>query len=131
MKAKAEKQCLTLDAPVSPEGNNFSHGQRQVLSLCRAMLRRTKLTLLDEATSSVDMETDGAMQGILRTQLCGDGGDERSGLITVAHRLKTILDYDKVVVMGFGQVLEMGSPKELLASKGTFYDMVEHSGGTE
>lgn len=130
MKSQVEKHGLTLDTPVSPGGNNFSHGQRQVLSLCRAMVRKTKLTLLDEATSSVDMETDRAMQGILRAQLCGDG-EKRSGLITVAHRLKTVLDYDKVIVMGFGKVLEMGSPEELLDSKSMFYNMVEHSGGAE
>lgn len=131
MKSQAEKDALqsdlTLDTPVSPGGNNFSHGQRQVLSLCRAMVRKTKLTLLDEATSSVDMDTDSAIQGILQTQLSGS----RHGLITVAHRLKTVLDYDKIVVMGFGKVLEMGSPKELLHAKGKFYDMMEHSGGTE
>ncbi len=131
MKSQAENDSLqsdlTLDTPVSPGGNNFSHGQRQVLSLCRAMVRKNKLTLLDEATSSVDMGTDSAIQGILRAQLSGG----QHGLITVAHRLKTVLDYDKVVVMGFGKVLEMGSPKELLDSKCKFYDMMEHSGGAE
>ncbi|KAJ3491272.1 hypothetical protein NLG97_g5628 [Lecanicillium saksenae] len=125
-----EQDGLTLDTPVSPDGNNFSHGQRQVLSLCRAVVRKTKLTILDEATSSVDSGTDCAMQDILRTQLRGDN-EKGSGLITVAHRLKTILDYDKVLVLGFGEVLEIGSPKELLSSKGKFYDMVKDSGGTE
>ncbi|OAA72657.1 ABC transporter [Akanthomyces lecanii RCEF 1005] len=131
MKSQAKNDSLqsdlTLDTPVSPGGNNFSHGQRQVLSLCRAMVRKNKLTLLDEATSSVDMGTDSAIQGILRAQLSGG----QHGLITVAHRLKTVLDYDKVVVMGFGKVLEMGSPTELLDSKCKFYDMMEHSGGAE
>ncbi|KAJ4155619.1 hypothetical protein LMH87_000855 [Akanthomyces muscarius] len=131
MKSQAENDSLQsdlmLDTPVSPGGNNFSHGQRQVLSLCRAMVRKNKLTLLDEATSSVDMGTDSAIQGILRAQLSGG----QHGLITVAHRLKTVLDYDKVVVMGFGKVLEMGSPTELLDSKCKFYDMMEHSGGAE
>lgn len=131
MKTQTEGQDgLTLDTSVSPDGNNFSHGQRQILALCRAMVRKTKLTLLDEATSSVDAETDCAMQDILRTQL-GGGREEGSGLITVAHRLKTILDYDKVVVMGFGEVLEIGTPTELLGSKGKFYNMLKDSGGTE
>lgn len=121
---------VTLDTSVSPSGANFSHGQRQVLSLCRAMVRKTKLVLLDEATSSVDMETDSSIQDILRTQVCG-GEQKKSGLITVAHRLKTVMDYDKVVVMGFGQVIEAGSPAELLARQGQFYDMVQNSGYTE
>ncbi|XWX01583.1 hypothetical protein V2A60_009611 [Cordyceps javanica] len=125
-----DQNGLTLDTPVSPDGSNFSHGQRQVLALCRAMVRKTKLTLLDEATSSVDAETDWAMQDILRTQLRADR-EKGSGLITVAHRLKTILDYDKIVVMGFGEVLEIGTPTELLDSRGKFYDMVNDSGGTE
>lgn len=134
MKSQTENDSpesgLTLDTLVSPGGHNFSHGQRQVLSLCRAMVRKTKLTLLDEATSSVDTETDRAMQDILRTHLLS-GQRQKSGLITVAHRLKTVLDYDKIVVMGLGKVLETGSPKELLDTKGKFYDMVKHSGGDE
>ncbi|KAJ6783379.1 hypothetical protein PWT90_06770 [Aphanocladium album] len=134
MRTQTEKDAahgsLTLNTLVSPGGSNFSQGQRQVLSLCRAMVRKTKLTLLDEATSSVDMETDNVLQDILRTQLCG-GQKSRRGLITVAHRLKTILDYDRILVMGFGKVLEMGSPKELLDARGKFFDMLKDSGGTK
>lgn len=118
---------LTLSTIVNAKGENFSHGQRQVLSLCRVLVRQSKLVLLDEATSSMDARTDAGVQAALREELSGEGGEKRA-LVTVAHRLQTIMDYDKVVVMGSGRILEVGGPKELLAKKGTFYDMVMHSG---
>lgn len=118
---------LTLSTTVKSKGENFSHGQRQVLSLCRILVRRSQLVLLDEATSSMDRNTDAGVQRALRDELGSSSGNTRS-VITVAHRLQTILDYDKIVVMGSGEILEMGSPKRLLQSKGAFYDMVLHSG---
>lgn len=122
----AFKGQLALDTSVDPSGSNFSQGQRQVLSLCRAMVRRTKLMVLDEATSSVDSETDSAIQSMLRDEVCGSAAMKR-GLVTVAHRLQTIMDYDKVIVMAFGKVLEVGRPSELLETEGIFHDMVQHS----
>ncbi|KAF3767843.1 P-loop containing nucleoside triphosphate hydrolase protein [Cryphonectria parasitica EP155] len=117
---------LNLETTVDAKGENFSHGQRQVLSLCRALVRRSKLMLLDEATASMDYETDKGIQGVLRKELFSAGRDRT--LVTIAHRLRTIADFDCVVVMGAGRVLEMGSPHELFAAKGSFYDMVQHSG---
>lgn len=95
---------LSLDTTVDAKGENFSHGQRQVLSLCRALVRRSKLMLLDEATASMDYETDKGIQAVLRDELF-QTGRERT-LVTIAHRLRTIADYDRVVVMGAGRVLE-------------------------
>ncbi|KAI1298040.1 ABC transporter [Xylaria venustula] len=95
---------ITLSTPVKAKGENFSHGQRQVLSLCRALVRKSKLLLLDEATASMDYETDQGIQEVLRTELNEHGGDRT--LVTIAHRLKTIIDYDRVVVMSAGSVLE-------------------------
>lgn len=118
---------LTLSTMVRARGENFSHGQRQVLSLCRVLVRRSKLILLDEATSSMDARTDAGVQQALRAELSRTGGESRT-LITVAHRLPTIMDYDRVVVMGSGRILEMGSPGDLLAKRSAFYDMVMHSG---
>lgn len=117
---------LSLTTTVNAKGENFSHGQRQVLSLCRILVRRSKLMLLDEATSSMDMETDEAIQKALRDEFSDNEGKSRC-LITIAHRLQTISDYDKVVVMGSGEVLEHGSPAELMQQKGHFYDMWLHS----
>ncbi|KAI0489887.1 ABC transporter [Xylaria cf. heliscus] len=120
---------IALSTVVKAKGENFSHGQRQVLSLCRALVRKSKLMLLDEATASMDYETDQGIQEVLRKELNEHGGDRT--LVTIAHRLKTIIDYDRVVVMSAGSVLEVGSPKELYEAKGQFYDMMRHSGEFE
>lgn len=95
---------LSLDTTVDAKGENFSHGQRQVLSLCRALVRKSKLMLLDEATASMDYETDRGIQAVLRKEVFASGNDRT--LVTIAHRLRTIADYDRVVVMGAGKVLE-------------------------
>ncbi|KAH7165601.1 P-loop containing nucleoside triphosphate hydrolase protein [Dactylonectria macrodidyma] len=120
---------ISLDTNVDARGENFSHGQRQVLSLCRALIRQSKLMLLDEATASMDYETDQGIQKVLRRELDEAGGDRT--LVTIAHRLRTIIDYDTVVVMSAGRVLECGSPKDLYHTRGQFYDMVYHSGEME
>ncbi|KJK92870.1 hypothetical protein H633G_03246 [Metarhizium anisopliae BRIP 53284] len=126
---RGHAQAITLSTEVDARGENFSHGQRQVLSLCRALIRKSKLMLLDEATASMDYETDRGIQQILRDDL--EAADDDRTLVTIAHRLRTIIDYDKVVVMSAGRVLEYGSPKELYDAKGQFYDMVYHSGEME
>jgi ABC-type multidrug transport system fused ATPase/permease subunit len=82
----------------------LDHGQRQVLSLCRALIRQSKLMLLDEATASMDYETDRGIQQVLREELAAAGGDRT--LVTIAHRLRTIIDYDSVIVMSAGKVIE-------------------------
>ncbi|EGX89806.1 abc transporter [Cordyceps militaris CM01] len=114
---------LTLETQVKAKGENFSHGQRQVLSLCRILARQSKLMLLDEATSNMDAETDAGIQTALR-----EAAAEGQGrcLVTIAHRLQSIADYDRVVVMGSGEVLEVGSPRELMEKKGSYYDLVMH-----
>ncbi|KAJ8117668.1 hypothetical protein ONZ43_g4161 [Nemania bipapillata] len=100
----ANRLGVTLSTTVKAKGENFSHGQRQVLSLCRALVRKSKLMLLDEATAAMDYETDQGIQEVLRKELNEDGGN--STLVTIAHRLKTIIDYDLVVVLSAGSVLE-------------------------
>ncbi|KAH8891958.1 P-loop containing nucleoside triphosphate hydrolase protein [Thozetella sp. PMI_491] len=123
---------LSLETTVQARGENFSHGQRQVLSLCRALVRRSKLMLLDEATASMDYETDRGIQKILREELDASNADTHGRtLVTIAHRLRTIFDYDKVVVLGAGKVIEVGSPTELYRAKGQFYEMVLHSGESD
>ena len=93
-------RALTLDTPVAANGENFSQGQRQVLSLARAMCRRSKVVLLDEATASVDHETDMHMQRVLRSMF------PDCTIIAIAHRLRTIMDYDRVLVMADGEIVE-------------------------
>ena len=99
-----QAQHISLSTEVDAGGENFSHGQRQVLSLARALIRKSKLMLLDEATASMDYETDKGIQQVLRTDLEAAGRDRT--LVTIAHRLRTIIDYDSVIVMGAGKVVE-------------------------
>lgn len=97
-------------------------GQKQLLCLARALLRRNKFLVLDEATSNVDMETDSFIQAVIKEKF------RDTTVITVAHRLNTIADYDKIIVMQKGRIIEMGAPYELILRQGTFFDMVGHTG---
>lgn len=100
---------IQLETEVDARGENFSHGQRQVLGLCRALIRGSKLMLLDEATASMDYETDRGIQQVLRKDLknsAEEGDSSDRTLVTIAHRLRTIIDYDSVVVMAAGRVVE-------------------------
>ncbi|KAG9510799.1 Multidrug resistance-associated protein 1 [Fragariocoptes setiger] len=100
-----EKQ---LDHEVSESGSNFSVGQRQLFCLARTLLRRSKILVLDEATASVDVETDDLIQKTIREEF------KNSTVLTIAHRLETIQDYDKVVVMEDGRAVEDGPPRVLI-----------------
>ncbi|KAF9582884.1 hypothetical protein BGW38_010626 [Lunasporangiospora selenospora] len=116
----------SLDSPVSDGGHNFSQGQRQLLCMARALLRQSKVIIMDEATASVDLATDEKIQTTIRNEL----GD--STLITVAHRLRTIMDYDRVLVLELGRVVEFDSPINLITNHSSrFRDMVEKSGECE
>jgi len=111
-----------LDSPVSENGDNYSQGQRQLLCLGRALLKRCKILLLDEATSSVDYETDKEIQMTLRKAFRG------CTVVTIAHRVNTILDSDMILVMANGRASEYGAPKDLLADNASvFSDIVRHS----
>jgi len=97
-----------LEAEVRSNGENFSVGQRQLLCLARAMIRDSHILIMDEATASVDIETDAIIQKALRTKF------SNVTVLTIAHRLNTIIDYDKILVLGKGEVLEFDTPKNLL-----------------
>ncbi|KAF7331513.1 ABC bile acid [Mycena kentingensis (nom. inval.)] len=109
------KTTLSLDTQVSAGGSNFSAGQRQLIALARALLRRSTIVIMDEATSSVDMATDAKIQHTIREEFA------RSLLITVAHRLKTIIDYDRVIVLDKGKIVEFDSPLELMRREGSVF----------
>jgi ABC-type multidrug transport system fused ATPase/permease subunit len=113
----------SLASPISSSGDNISQGQKQLLCLARAILSRPKLLLLDEATSAVDMQTDALIQRSIREEF------SNTTLLVVAHRLSTVADFDKILVMSDGVAAEFGSPKELLGIEGgIFRDMVAQSG---
>ncbi|KAK2692647.1 hypothetical protein QWA68_007323 [Fusarium oxysporum] len=112
---------LNLQSPVAASGSNLSQGQRQLLCLARAMLKSPTVLVMDEATASIDYATDSKIQETIR-ELTGT-------VITIAHRLATIVDYDKVLVLDKGQVVEYAHPWELINNKdGTFRSMCEMSG---
>ncbi|KIY70664.1 P-loop containing nucleoside triphosphate hydrolase protein [Cylindrobasidium torrendii FP15055 ss-10] len=114
---------MTLDTEIASGGGNLSVGQRQILALARALVKRNKVLVLDEATSAIDDGTDEVIQASLRTQLKKD-----TTVIIVAHRLQTIMDADKIMVLDAGRLVEFDSPKALLQAEGSlFRGMVERS----
>uniref|UniRef100_A0A4W4HDE0 ABC transporter domain-containing protein n=1 Tax=Electrophorus electricus TaxID=8005 RepID=A0A4W4HDE0_ELEEL len=97
-------------------------GQRQLVCLARALLRKTRILVLDEATAAVDLETDALIQSTIRSQF------EDCAVLTIAHRLNTVMDYTKVIVMDKGHIVEMDSPSNLIAQSGQFYRMCREAG---
>ncbi|EMD39008.1 hypothetical protein CERSUDRAFT_104287 [Gelatoporia subvermispora B] len=117
------KTTITLDTQVSPGGTNFSQGQRQLIAMARALLRRSAIIVLDEATSSIDFATDAKIQATIREEF----GD--SLLLTVAHRLRTVIDYDRLLVLDKGNLAEFDTPLNLINKEGgIFRDMCLKSG---
>lgn len=93
------------------------------MCLARALLLRSKILVLDEATAAVDLETDDLIQTTIRTEFTN------STVITIAHRLNTVLDYDMVLVLDQGQIVEYDAPTRLLQNKdGVFYSMAKNAG---
>ncbi|KAF8900175.1 ABC protein [Gymnopilus junonius] len=117
---------ITLDTVIESEGSNLSVGQRSLLSLARALVRDTKIAVLDEATASVDLETDQKIQHTIATEF-----KDRT-LICIAHRLRTILNYDRILVLDSGKVVEFDSPLTLFRRKdGIFRSLCQNSDITE
>ncbi|KAJ6452790.1 hypothetical protein C8R45DRAFT_1223373 [Mycena sanguinolenta] len=117
------RTTVSLDTQVSAGGANFSQGQRQLIAMARALLRRNSIVILDEATSSVDFETDVKIQTTIREEFT------ESLLLTVAHRLNTIIDYDKLLVLDKGKLVEFDTPLRLIEKDGgIFRDMCLNSG---
>ena len=120
--ARALHSRIHLDGLVEEEGLNFSLGQRQLMALARALVRGSQIIVCDEATSSVDMETDAKIQRTMATAFKG------KTVLCIAHRLKTIIGYDRICVMDQGRIVELDAPLALWQRGGVFRGMCERSG---
>uniref|UniRef100_A0A8B9NIX5 Uncharacterized protein n=1 Tax=Accipiter nisus TaxID=211598 RepID=A0A8B9NIX5_9AVES len=109
---------------VSEAGENLSVGQRQLVCLARALLRKAKILILDEATAAVDLETDHLIQTTIRSEFAD------CTVLTIAHRLHTIMDSNRVMVLQAGRIVEYDSPEELLKKHGVFSAMAKDAGIT-
>ncbi|KAJ2431725.1 hypothetical protein GGF41_000404 [Coemansia sp. RSA 2531] len=100
---------------------SFSSGQQQLFGLCRIIMRKQKIVVLDEATANVDLETDKSVQELIRKEFSD------CTVLTIAHRLETIMNSDRIIVMDRGTIAEIGTPQELLAKDGMFAQLVKTS----
>lgn len=113
----------SLDQVVGEGGKNFSQGERQLLCMARALLRNSRLIIMDEATASVDFDMDARIQQTIRKEFAN------STLICIAHRLRTIIDYDRILVLDQGKLVEYDTPYNLLLQEqGVFKALCEQSG---
>lgn len=118
-----QNKFLNLSSTVTEGGNNLSQGQRQLMCLARSLLKSPKVILLDEATASIDYKSDATIQKTIRDEFSS------STILTIAHRLRSIIDYDKILVMDAGKVVEYEDPYVLIANKNSlFYSMCDNSG---
>ncbi|XP_007933104.1 multidrug resistance-associated protein 1-like [Orycteropus afer afer] len=107
---------------ISEGGENLSVGQRQLVCLARALLRKTKILILDEATASIDLETDNFVQTTIRKEFSD------CTILTIAHRLHSIIDSDRVLVLDSGRIREFDAPQNLIQQKGLFFEMIMEAG---
>ena len=113
-----------LDFKLKECGTNLSVGERQLVCLARALVQKSKIIIMDEATANVDFRTDRLIQEVIRDKL------KDSTVITIAHRLNTIMDYDKVLVLDGGRVVEFDKPDVLIRKGGLFAEMIRSQAQT-
>jgi len=110
-----------LDTVIEDEGNNLSVGQRSLVSLARALVKNSKIIVLDEATASVDYETDHKIQDTIASEF------KDCTILCIAHRLRTIIGYDRICVLDAGKVAEYDTPANLYIKNGIFRGMCDQS----
>ncbi|XP_054470688.1 ATP-binding cassette sub-family C member 4-like [Anoplopoma fimbria] len=126
MKAVVEDLPNKLETVLTESGSNFSVGQRQLVCLARAILRKNRILIIDEATANVDPRTDGLIQQTIRDKF------QECTVLTIAHRLNTIIDCDRILVLDAGRIEEYDEPYVLLQNQeGLFYQMVQQTGRAE
>jgi len=106
-------------------GTNLSVGERQLVCLARALVQKSKIIIMDEATANVDFKTDRLIQEVIRDKF------KDSTVITIAHRLNTIIDYDKLLVLDGGRVAEFDKPEVLIRNGGPFSEMMKSQNQSE
>ena len=110
-----------LDYNIENNGNNISIGEKQLICIARALIKKSKIILMDEATANIDYKTETFLQTSINKEL------KDCTVITIAHRIKTIINYDKILVLNNGEMVEFDSPKNLLEKKGLFYQLYKES----
>ena len=110
-----------LDYKIENNGNNISIGEKQLICIARALIKKSKIILMDEATANIDYKTETFLQNSINKQL------KDCTVITIAHRIKTIINYDKILVLSNGEIVEYDSPQNLLDKKGLFYQLYKES----
>ncbi|KAJ2027889.1 hypothetical protein IWW57_002410, partial [Coemansia sp. S610] len=120
--SKIVEDRVGINRDLNPKKSNFSSGQQQLFSLCRLLMRKRKVLVLDEATADVDQETDRRIQELIRSEF------SECTVLTIAHRLNTIMNSDRIIVMEKGEIAEIGSPQELIDKGGKFAELVQANG---
>ena len=111
-----------LNFIVKENGINLSQGERQLVCIARALIRKSKIIIMDEATASIDYKAEQLIQKAILNNL------KDSTVLTIAHRIKTILDYDRIIVFEQGKLIEEGTPKDLIEKKaGHFFKLYSQS----
>ena len=110
-----------LNYQIENNGNNISIGEKQLICIARALIKKTKIILMDEATANIDYKTETFLQNSINQGL------KECTVITIAHRIKTIINYDKILVLNNGEIVEYDSPQNLLEKKGLFYQLYKES----
>ena len=119
---KEKEEHSLLDRHIEQHGNNLSVGEKQLVCIARAILRKTKIVVMDEATAHIDLKTEEKIQKVFNEKLKG------VTVITIAHRIKTIINYDRILVLENGKVVEFDTPENLLKDDNTvFYKLYNKS----
>ncbi|TNV86168.1 hypothetical protein FGO68_gene2272 [Halteria grandinella] len=113
-----DNQNLGLDMLITENGANLSSGEKQLICICRAILRKSKIVVLDEATANIDVMLEQKLQNLIQKEF------QNATMITIAHRLNTIINSDRVLVLSFGEVVEYDSPANLLQNKSSEFSML-------